>query len=108
MLHLCFISIVQWAPQLTFSLQQGVTELGVVLLSLQLSKKLYLITWPPVPLHGHMGTGSKKGMTKRNVVIVETHTKLQVLLLWALLKTYLFTAAYLTFVPALFLLFAVG
>lgn len=42
---------------LTLGLQQGIAELGIVLLSLQLSKKLHLKTWPPVPLHVHMGTG---------------------------------------------------
>lgn len=39
---------------LTLALQQGVTELGGVLLSLQLSQEMVGVTGPPVPLHAQV------------------------------------------------------
>lgn len=56
-----FMSAVQSGAHLTLSLQQGIAELGAVLLFLQLCKKLDLMTRPPVPLHVLMSTDSKEG-----------------------------------------------
>lgn len=52
---------------LTFCLQQGITELGAVLLSLQLSNKLHLIAGPPELLHVHTGTAIKDMHGERNM-----------------------------------------
>lgn len=43
-----------WRLVLTLALQQGVAELGGVLLSLQRSQEMFGITGPPVLLHAQL------------------------------------------------------
>lgn len=60
--------------QLTLGFQQDITELGIVLLFLQLSKKLHVITWPPVPLHVLMGTGKdRRGSQIKEIWLILMH-----------------------------------
>lgn len=58
---------------LTLALQQGVTELGGVLLSLQLSQEMVSVTGPPVPLHAQVLGTRRVVATLTCADVLQTH-----------------------------------